>query len=80
MGLELKLRKTLSTSHRYFSDLKMHFWCYLRRVLPVLKVNINFYLQKQLDKNHDPTDSTQPNFFSAQNVIEEASGITAWSF
>lgn len=39
----------------------------------MLKLNINFSLQKQLDKNSDPTDSTQLNFFSAQNVIEEAS-------
>lgn len=39
----------------------------------MLKLNINFSLQKQLKKNSDPTDSTQLNFVSAQNVIEKAS-------
>lgn len=75
------MKKTLSASHRYFSDLKIHFWCHLCRVLPVLKVNINFSLQKQLDKNSDPTDSTQPNFFRHKMLLKRPQiGITTWSF
>lgn len=69
-GPGVKMKKTLSASHRYFSDLKIHFWCHLCRVLPVLKVNISFSLQKQLDKNSDPTDSTQPNFFRHKMLLK----------
>lgn len=67
-------KKSLNASHRFFWDLKIHFWCHLCLVLSMLQLNINFFLQSDL------TDSTQLNFLYAQNVTKRPqTGITEWS-